>query len=81
MTEKVELNPIPGFWRRIFALFIDTLILGAVGFVLGLLFENILVQIGSFGRLIGFSIALLYFGIMNSVICRRPNPREKDFKA
>jgi uncharacterized RDD family membrane protein YckC len=68
MTEEVELKWISGFWRRIGALFIDTLILGAVGLVLGLFLESFFVQIGAWGRLVGFSIALIYFGIMNSSI-------------
>lgn len=68
MTEEVELKWISGFWRRIGALFIDTLILGVAGLALGLFFENLFVQMGSWGRLLGFSIALIYFGIMNSSI-------------
>ena len=59
---------IAGFWRRIGALFIDGLILGTVGFLLGLVLEDYFVQIGGWGRSIGFSIALFYFGILNSSI-------------
>lgn len=51
---------------RIGAFIIDILILGVIGQLLGLVFESIFVQLGSWGRLIGFSIALLYFGIGNS---------------
>lgn len=65
---KVGKKWISGFWRRIGALFIDGLILGAVGFVLGLLLESTFVEIGDWGRLIGFSISLVYFGVMNSVV-------------
>ncbi|NRA18819.1 MAG: RDD family protein [Oceanospirillaceae bacterium] len=68
MTEEVELKWISGFWRRVGALVIDTMIMGIVGFVLGLFLESIFVQIGAWGRLVGFSIALIYFGIMNSSI-------------
>ncbi len=68
MTEAAEPKWISGFWRRIGALFIDTLILGIVGLVLGLFLETTFVQIGAWGRLVGFSIALIYFGIMNSSI-------------
>ena len=59
---------VTGFWRRIAALFIDGLILGSLGFLLGLVLEDYFVQIGGWGRLIGFSIALIYFGILNSSI-------------
>ena len=68
MTEELELKWISGFWRRIGALFIDTLILALAGLVLGLFFESLFVQMGGWARLVGFSIALLYFGIMNSSI-------------
>ena len=66
MSEEVQQNWIANFWRRIGALFIDTLILGLVGFLLGLTLESTFVQIGGWGRLIGFVIALVYFGAMNS---------------
>lgn len=66
MSEEVQQNWIASFWRRIGALFIDTLILGLVGFILGLALESTFVQIGAWGRIIGFVIALIYFGIMNS---------------
>ena len=68
MTEEVELKWISGFWRRIGALFIDALILDAAGLALGLFLESLFVQMGGWGRLIGFSIALIYFGVMNSSI-------------
>lgn len=66
MTEEVRQNWIASFWRRIGALFIDTLILGLIGFVLGLVLGGTFVQIGDWGRSIGFVIALIYFGVMNS---------------
>ena len=68
MTEEVEIKWISGFWRRVGALFIDTLILGIAGLILGLFLESTFVQIGAWGRLVGFSIALIYFGVMNSSI-------------
>lgn len=68
MTEEVELKWISGFWRRIGALIIDTLILGIAGIVLGQFLESTFVLIGAWGRLVGFSIALIYFGVMNSSI-------------
>lgn len=59
---------IAGFWKRIGAFFIDSLILGTIGFLLGLFLENYFVQIGGWGRLVGFSIALMYFGPLNSTL-------------
>lgn len=66
--EEVQENNIAGFWKRLFALFIDLLLLGGVGFVLGLFFESTFVEIGDWGKLIGFAIALSYFGVMNSQV-------------
>jgi len=55
-----------GFWRRVFAFVIDGFLIGLVGFVLGLVLYDTLAQLGVWGRLVGFAIALPYFGLMNS---------------
>ncbi|WP_241242177.1 RDD family protein [Thalassotalea sp. G2M2-11] len=64
--EEVQEKWICGFWRRIGALFIDTLVLGVLGYVVGLFLEDIFVQLGGWGRLIGFVVSITYFGVMNS---------------
>lgn len=64
--EEVQEKWICGFWRRIGALFIDTLVLGVFGYVVGLFLEDAFVQLGGWGRLIGFVVSITYFGIMNS---------------
>jgi uncharacterized RDD family membrane protein YckC len=61
---------IAGFWRRLLAFIIDSLVLGTVGFVLGLAFFDYFVELGEWGRIVGFFIALFYFGIMNSGISK-----------
>jgi uncharacterized RDD family membrane protein YckC len=66
--EKKQIKWVSGFWRRIGALLIDGLILGILGQILGIFFETFFVGIGVWGRLIGFSIALIYFGLLNSKI-------------
>jgi uncharacterized RDD family membrane protein YckC len=63
-----ESNPVAGFWRRVLGVFVDSLILGAVGVLLGFLFFGVFAQMGSWGRAVGFTIALFYFGFMNSGI-------------
>ena len=70
MTEEKTITKtwITGFWRRIGAFVIDSIVLGIVGYVLGLFFSTWFVEIGVWGRLIGFTIALLYFGTLNSNI-------------
>lgn len=60
---------IAGLRPRFFAFFIDGLILGAVGAGMGLIAFDRLVALGDWGRLVGFVIALLYFGVMDSKLC------------
>jgi uncharacterized RDD family membrane protein YckC len=66
MDNLNEKRWISGFWRRIVALVIDSFILAVVGLSAGLFFEDVFVQMGVWGRLLGFFIALIYFGVMNS---------------
>jgi len=57
---------IAGVWRRFLGVFFDSLVLGAFGCVLGFFFVDVFVEIGAWGRLLGFCIAFVYFGFMNS---------------
>lgn len=59
---------ISGFWRRVGAFFIDAIILGIFGLLLGLFFSQQFVELGGWGRTIGFPIAAIYFVILNSRI-------------
>jgi len=52
--------------RRMAAIFIDLVVLGAVGIVLGLLFGDQFQRWGPVARLVGFPIALCYLALMNS---------------
>ncbi len=65
-----ELNHriISGFWVRLLALMVDGLCLGLTGLVLGLLLFDSLARLGGWGRLLGFFIALVYFGVLNSAM-------------
>lgn len=60
---------ITGFWRRLFAFFIDGFVLGVLGIGLGLILHDYFAGLGSWGRAIGFVIALAYFSVMNSRLC------------
>ena len=68
MAEEKQIKWISGFWRRICAIIIDTIILGIIGQCLGFFLETLLVEIGVWGRLVGFGSAVIYFGILNSKI-------------
>lgn len=59
---------IAGFWKRVAAFVIDSIFLGILGFVLGLIFHEVFVQMGGHGVLIGMLVALIYFGTFNSKI-------------
>ena len=59
---------ISGFWRRLLAFILDGIILAAAGLVLGAFLFDLLAQLGGWGRLLGFGVALLYFGILNSSV-------------
>ncbi len=59
---------ISGFWRRVGAFFIDAIILGIFGLLLGLFFSQQFVELGGWGRAIGFPVAAIYFVILNSRI-------------
>lgn len=65
---------IAGFWRRIAAFLLDALILFLIGKVIGVLFYSVLVHIDGPARLIGFAVALAYFGIFNSHIGEGQTP-------
>lgn len=53
-------------WRRIAAIAIDALPLALAGALLGFIGTDTLVQLGAGGRVVGFAIAWLYFGLGNS---------------
>lgn len=53
-----------GFWRRTAAFSIDSIILGLIGLAIAILFFDALSTIGEWGRLIGFLIGSIYFGLL-----------------
>lgn len=55
-----------GFWRRVGACSIDSVILGIVGWILGFFFTEAFIRMGGWERLIGFAVAGLYFIPLNS---------------
>ncbi|GLQ88258.1 RDD family protein [Dyella flagellata] len=73
LQENGQLNELPtltiaNFWSRLGAIFIDLLIVGAAGYVLGFFLFDTLARLGAYARIIGFIIAISYFGILNSRI-------------
>jgi uncharacterized RDD family membrane protein YckC len=61
---------IAGFWRRSFAALLDSLLLGTIGMVMGLLWFDRLAALGSAGRWLGAWIALGYLGVLSSRLGR-----------
>lgn len=59
---------ISGFWSRLFAFLIDGAILSFAGLILGQIAFDFFARLGGWGSLLGFGIALLYFGLFNSYL-------------
>jgi uncharacterized RDD family membrane protein YckC len=65
--------PLPGsvmggVWRRLFAFLLDAFLLGIVGAIVGAAFFDTLVRMGPLARVVGFCIALCYFGLFDSSV-------------
>lgn len=58
--------PIAGFWRRLAAWIIDSLLLGILGQSIGWTFSSFWFEVGPYGRFVGLFFILTYFGLMNS---------------
>jgi uncharacterized RDD family membrane protein YckC len=57
-----------GFWRRLAAFLIDCVVIGLIGMLVGLAAEDALSRMGGYERLVGFVLALAYFGLLNSQV-------------
>jgi uncharacterized RDD family membrane protein YckC len=88
MTTEVNVNDvelgtnflISGFWRRAGAFFIDSILLGVLGVFLGTFLGNFFVQLGGWGRAVGFLIGAFYFSILNSKLGGGQTIGKKSFK-
>ena len=63
------MNGLAGFWRRLFAWSIDGFLLGVIGGISAIFLYGVYVEMGPYGRLVGFVVSVLYFGIMSSRLC------------
>lgn len=59
---------VGALWRRVLAFFIDTIIIGLPVDVVAWVFFDKFSQLGAWGRLVGFCLALPYFAILDSSI-------------
>jgi len=59
----------PPFWRRIFAVIIDGIVLGVGCSIVALFASDWLSALGPWGRLFGGAIGVVYFGIAASSLC------------
>ncbi|PTY36074.1 hypothetical protein BGP77_01780 [Saccharospirillum sp. MSK14-1] len=66
MSEIEQPNWIAGVWRRLGAFVIDVIALSVLGYLLGLLIADFLMQLGPQGRTVGFAMSVAYFGIQES---------------
>jgi uncharacterized RDD family membrane protein YckC len=61
-----DVRAIAGFGQRVGAFLVDCVLLGAIGIVAGFFLTDEFVRLGAWGRLLGFSVAIAYFGPLNS---------------
>ena len=64
--EEVKVKNEKTLIRRIVALGIDFIVLGIIGFILGLIFKSFLALTGVHGILIGWILSSIYFTLGNS---------------
>lgn len=69
-----------GFWIRCGAFFIDFIILAFVGGLLGFCFSHFFISLGNYAPLVGFVIALLYFGYFDSYLGNGQTPGKRQVK-
>jgi len=72
-----QTRTIAGAWRRFGAFFLDCIVLGTLGLVVGFVFNDQLVDMGPWGRLVGFLMALAYFGTLNSKLAGGQTPGKR----
>lgn len=69
LTSNVPRERIIGaLWRRLVAALIDAIVVGIIGALVALPFFDALSRLGAWGRLLGFCLALPYYGLLNSRI-------------
>ena len=57
---------LAGFWRRLFADFLDVVVLGAAGFVLSVPLDSLFWRLGGFGAWIGLVVTFAYSGLLQA---------------
>jgi uncharacterized RDD family membrane protein YckC len=65
-AEVISASAFAGAWRRLGAFLIDGVLIGLVGISAGYFLFDAFVDIGVWGRLLGFLVSLVYFGTLNS---------------
>ncbi|MBV8328741.1 RDD family protein [Chryseobacterium sp.] len=68
---------LSGFWKRIMAFLIDSIILGIFGLILGFLFKNFFIALGGNAKCIGWFISLVYFSVFNSKLNKGQTPGKR----
>lgn len=76
-TSAASNTPLTGFWRRLAAFVMDWIILALVGNVLALVLFDPLAALGGWARVVGFVVALGYFGLFDSAACGAGTPGKR----
>ena len=64
-------------WRRVLAYLTDSFILGVVGFGAGSILSQQFAELGPWGRLVGFCIAVVYFSFLDSRLAHGQSPGKR----
>ncbi|WP_158583876.1 RDD family protein [Salinibius halmophilus] len=65
-SKALYLPDAAGFWRRFSAFVVDCLIVALLGLLIGMALHDWLASIGGYARLVGFVVAVAYFGVLDS---------------
>jgi uncharacterized RDD family membrane protein YckC len=58
----------PSIFKRLIALILDFIVLGIIGYISAIFFEDFYVSLGKYGTLIGSTVTIIYFSILQSKI-------------
>jgi len=65
---NMDKNLRPSIFKRLLALIIDFVLLGIIGYISSLFLEDFYVSLGKYGTLIGSTITVTYFSILQSSV-------------
>lgn len=78
--EEIQTIQLATRKRRFIAFFVDMLIISIIGYLSCFLFDSFYMRLGNYGKIIGATLVLIYFGIFDSKIGNGQTIGKKLFK-